>query len=81
LPLTAVRGRRHGVDRNQLFYAGARTLQPVRRARYRVAPRTVGSGLPLSFQLAARLGRDLGLLALAAAYERATPWKDLRAPL
>jgi aspartyl-tRNA(Asn)/glutamyl-tRNA(Gln) amidotransferase subunit A len=37
--------------------------------------------LPLSFQLAAKYGRDRALLRLGAAYENATPWKDVWPPL
>jgi aspartyl-tRNA(Asn)/glutamyl-tRNA(Gln) amidotransferase subunit A len=39
------------------------------------------SGLPLSFQLAAPFGRERELLGVSAAYEHATPWKDMRPPL
>ncbi len=39
------------------------------------------AGMPLSFQLAARRGHDRALLRLGAAYEAATPWKDVWPPL
>lgn len=40
--------------------------------------RAVGSGMPLSFQLVGRMRGEAELYALAAGYERATPWSAMR---
>src|SRR5947208_12228346 len=38
-------------------------------------------GIPIGLQLAGRLGGDADLLAIACAYQQATPWHTMRPPL
>jgi amidase/aspartyl-tRNA(Asn)/glutamyl-tRNA(Gln) amidotransferase subunit A len=39
------------------------------------------SGLPLAIQLVGRPGDEAGIIALAAEFERARPWKDKHPPI
>ncbi len=39
------------------------------------------AGIPIGLQLAGRLGGDADLLAIACAYQQATPWHTMRPPL
>jgi len=39
------------------------------------------SGLPLALQMIGRPGDEAGIIALAAEFERARPWKDKHPPI
>jgi len=39
------------------------------------------AGLPLAIQLVGRPGDEAGIIALAAEFERARPWKDKHPPI